>query len=1314
MNFRLVLFIILISTLCLSALPLLGQQGTGTITGHVTDPSGAIVANAQVSAVNADTQVRTDATTNSAGIYQLPNLIPGTYSVESSAKNFKKTLRSNILVQVEDNIGLDFRLEVGSFNETVTVTTEAPQLRTEDAQTGEVVTESMIETLVNTTLGRNPLDFITLAGNVQGSGAPAGANLSIGGGIFTAPNDTRVNGGRISGVEYLIDGVPATGGFVHQVVNSSPTTEDVQEFKVITNGISSEYGRLSGGVVEVSTKSGTNAIHGQLFEYNQNAFLDANTWGDDNQCSIGIKGACSKPNYRRNDFGFAVGGPVRIPHLYNGKDKTFWFANAEWVRQSSSGASSITDTISEIERNSIPDPYNNNTIKTPTACPDGTAGGCADLTDIGVGLNDPVYPWVQLGNPFVAPDPLGNRPPDGGDARHIPISQVNSAIEHYVGLMPHANITPLYGTVGGNYQYRQPQSIKTFNWDVRVDHAIDDKQRIFGRFTHASDTQLTAASYPNFASSGTHLNGGFGASLHYDYTISPTLVLEMTTGGNYSPASFGSFVTGAAASTAGWGFGPSVTDIVGNTLLNIGQVRTESTLHSGTTIGSDNLHGPQINLLNSTNFSYTISLTKILNRHTLKFGYDGRRYYDNFTQAAGSSPAGDGFFITGAGSFLNVANDGNIWGNPQNDANNMGTFLWGLDSWSHATAATSRAMATNYYASYLQDDFKASKKLTLNLGVRWEMQTPVTERHNNLTVWDPLASSPFILNPGYNFNQALLNAGLTQAQAQQIPTPDWAANGAFDPGAIEFVGSPEHRARTATYYHPWNFAPRLGFAYQAFHDTVVRGSFGIFYLPIGNNITNYGDTPNVAYATTAASSNSPLQPTNYEYGPGFQTITNAFPAPYWQLATFGHNSQVANEQNAVHGGGSGGVDINSHMPHEYDWSLGIQRQLPHNWLVELTYSGNNSNDLLGLGYPSRFPKSLYTGGPGGANQLLYTNTMVGSPTAGQIPPGGTSGLTQPLGLLEYPYPYFGPINVEDENIGTSHFESGNLRVQKRFSSGLQLLLNYTYSKALDDVGGPDQTSVPSQAGQGSLGKTFQSVDTISSVYGLSPGDETHRIVFFYNYQLPFGRGRRWMNAEHDFVGSLVEGVAGGWEVSGITNWHSGTPVTLSVNNSNPDQNLDIYYTRGNLAPGETLGDLRGAGAGDPRSTICDYKCAGAIPASQPVALNASAIAPNTGTTPPTPASAENFTYGTLPPVLGFVRNPSNWSTDIAIMKKFPVSKEGSRYLQLRLEGQNIFNHPGLGNYDSNSGDSTYGMITNSSGFTANASRVVQISGRFVF
>jgi hypothetical protein len=1312
---------------CLLAVSLFAQEGTGGITGRVIDSQGAVVANAKVTATNVDTQVQTTASSDSAGVYELLNLIPGRYSVEASAPNFKKILRPNVLVQVEDHIGLDFKLEVGSFNEEVTVTTEAPQLRTEDAQTGEVVTENMIETLPQ--LNRDPLQLLVLSGNVQGSGDRAGWNLGVGtagnpsGGFFTGPADTRINGGRAGGVEYLIDGVPATGGFVHNVVNATPTTDDVQEFKVITNGISSEFGRLSGGVVEVSTKSGNNGLHGQLFEYNQNAFLDANTWTDDNICAAnppvgnGPKNAaCTKANFRRNRWGFAVGGPVVIPHIYNGKSKTFFFANAEWHHESTSGNAAVGSTISAQERSSL--------LQSPVPCPDGTAGGCVDLSDIGITGNS-TYPHPDMGDPFMPSTPCTNPTtmmadtclyPAGGDGMHIPINEVNPQIKRVVAAMPlpTPNFAPQFGGTAGNYLFTSPGVLKELTWDLRGDHVINDKQRIFGRFSHNSASNLTAAEYPNFGAPGTEENGSFSASLHYDYTISPTLVLDLNVGGNYTPAAFGTFINGGpVANTADWGFSPQVTGVLGNNLLSFGQIWTEGH-DTGAPVLAQGLLGTQFQKIATTNFSYSAALTKIMGRHTLKFGYEGRRYYDNVQNSAGSN--GDGNFITPDGDFLHGSDNANGpgWGNTQAYANGLGTFFWGIDTWSQQTAATSRDLASNYYASYLQDDFKVNRKLTLNLGIRWEMQTPVTERNNNISVWDPLAASPFTLPSNYaaNWINTLEAAGLTAAQANSVQVPSWVLADAFAPGAQRFVATPEHPSRLATPYQPWNFAPRLGFAYQALHNTVVRGSFGLFYLPIGGNLSDYGDAPGVAYATQWTSTNA--HPCNVILGCGLQTITAPYVFPSQEENVFSHNNGRANVQTAAVGNGTGGVLATSHMPHEYDWSLGVQRQLPHDWLVELTYAGNDSNTLFGLQtIPSEFPANLYNGGAAGANALLYginQNTgnpyfNVASPTVGQIIPGSTSktGDIQPLGMLEYKYPYFGPVNIENANIGAAHYESGNLRVQKRFSDGLQLLLNYTYSRALDDVGAANLSSQPNQGGPGSNGKAFQSVLPEKSVYGLAAADQTHRLSFFYNYNLPFGRGRHWMNSPQGVPGAILENAVGGWEFSGISIWKSGTPVNIQSQNTQVDQGIDIWSTFASLAPGDTLKDTVTPGFSDPRKALCALPCQSSPPAGHPTALVASAIANN--------ANAQTFTLGNIPPNLGLLlRNPRAFTTDMSVMKSFPIASEGRIYFQLRLEGQNIFNHPTLGNYDTNPQDTTYGMITG----VSSTERHVQVSGRLVF
>jgi len=1297
-------FIVVLAALVLAATTVVAQSGLGNITGQVTDPSGAAIARAQVSVTNNATHVRINTVANGVGIYEVLSLNPGNYTVEASAPSFKKLVRSNILVQSEDKIGLDLKLEIGSSTETVTVTPEQSQLRREDAQTGEVITNTMIEDLPTLAgnQGRDPLQLLVLSGDVQGGGARAGWSLGDGGGVTSGQPDTRINGGRTGDLEYLVDGVPATGGFVHNVVNDTPSMDAVEEFKVITNGVSAEYGRLSGGLVSVTTKSGTNADHGQLFEYNQNAYLNANTWDQDALCAADPKdnaSDCVKPNFRLNDFGFAIGGPVTIPHIYNGKSRTFFFANYEGVRHSSSGTSSLGNTITPQE------------IK-------------GDLTDIGTGPNAN-YPYPQIYDPFgplsPAPvlDPFGNtlyerEEISGGDGRHINPGELDPIVQAYLKLMPAPNHNPIAGSgTAANYQVHQPNSVSSNIWAVRIDQVINDKQRLFARFTHNGLQDLTGAFYPTLGTtSGTVLKDGFGAELHYTFNPNPTTVVELQTGGNFSPFSSGTFLPSSIKSSS-FGYGSAVLGLLGpSDIVRLSQgPETE-----GQTYGSCNcqysagFNGNTGSIVNTTNFSYSGALTKILNRHAVKFGYEGRRYYDNFTQQGQSNTSGgisDGYAFDGQGVSQFVGENSQIW-TSQGYANSLGQYLLGVDTWVRITEKLGRSLASNYYAAYAQDDFKVNSKLTLNLGLRWETETPVTERHNNLTVWDPNAASPFYIDSGWSWGGALATAGYTPSQISQIQTPSWVLNG-FPSGAVVTVSSPQHPSRHATIAHPYNFAPRLGAAYQFDTKTVISGSFAWMYLPTSGNLGTYGDEPGVTYATQA--SNNSNQTLNVGGVPGTpaQVLANPWPNPS-DFTSFTRNPQILNAQAASSGTGAGGMSIYAHMPHEFDWSLGIQRQLPNQWLLELTYAGNASNTLLTVGNPSRFPKGLYTGGPSGVNHQLYENAgaVVPSPTAGQIPDNGLTGLMQPLGVLEYQAPYFGPVIEEGENIGNNQFESGQARVERRFANGFQLLFNYTYSKALDDTGGSDNYLGGPGNGTGSNGKSYQQVDaSVHSVYGLSSLDETHRIATNYTYDLPFGRGRKWVNNEPGLGGLLLDWAVGGWQLSGDTLYHSGTPVSFNVQGSQADKNIYIFNTFGSLVPGDTLSQVWNQ---HPSHNVVPSGTN--VPSGSSGVFNINAIQgyPAAGGNAAQPGNVQSFTYGNIPANTGLFRNPGVWVSDLSVMKGFSINHDGSRYFQLRLDAPNFLNHAGLSSYDNNTGDNTFGYIT----AAGNTERHLQIGGRLVF
>jgi hypothetical protein len=1294
----------------LSGAPFLqGQTALATITGLVTDSTGAVVAGAKVTVTDNATGERSNSQTNRAGIYEVTALKPDNYSVEAVAPGFKSMVHSNVLVQVSDRIGLDFQLQVGSTSETVNVTTEQPQLNTQNGELGEVVTSSMIETLpvISGNNGRDPFSLLFLAGNVQGNGqARAGVAFTDSGSINSSQGDTRINGGRTGSIEYVVDGVPATGGFVHNVLNTTPAIDAVSEFKVITNGFDAEYGRLSGGLVSLSTKSGTDQFHGQVFEYNQNAYLNANTWNNDGLCKSGTTYACAKANFRLNDFGVAGGGPVIIPHLYNGRAKTFWFANYEGIRSSTSGDSVLGQTITDLERT-------------------------GDLTDLGLGTA--AAPYANVYDPYgpvsatPQPDPFQNGQLlyerlnlAGGDGRHIPVNQIDPIMAKYIAdFLPHPNKSPLPGTgTAVNYVARQPESKYSNVYAVRIDQVISDRQHFFGRFSHNYLTDVTAPFYQNVpvenASSGTILNGGFGLTLHYDFTINPTTILEMEAGGNFSPYSTGSFLPTTIDSSS-FGYGSTLQSFIGP--HDIVRVQTGPTTE-GSEVGcnggpscqfSQGLGGNQNSIFNSTNFVYSGSLTKILGRHSLKFGYESRRYYDNFTTAPQSGTGGDGYNFLSLAVTQFVGDTSYPWGNYAGQENGIGEFLYGLAPWMTETASTGRALASNYYAAYAQDDFKVTPRLTLNYGLRWETETPVTERHNILTVWDPDVASAFSPAPGFTWAGALGAAGLNPGD---VMTPSWVTNG-FPKGAVVPVASPIYPSRKAGVYHLANFAPRLGFAFQADNKTVLRGSFATVYLPTSGNVTSYTNTPGVFYAREG--NNQAAQNfgnTGIVVGGVYQPPAVSAEVPFSSSQIFSPTKDYValNQQAAASGLGTGGVTVYKHMPYELDWSLGVQRQLPNQWLLELTYSANWSDTLLNIDNLSHFPKSLYTGGPGGPSQTLYNNpnaTPIPSPTAGQVPCSGcATGSTQPLGVLEYAYPYYGPVSVQGTNTGQSNYESGNVRVQRRFANGFQLLFNYTYSKSLDDVGGSDSTFGTGTVGQAntSNGKNFQSVDSSTkSVYGLDPADEAHRISAFYNYQLPFGRGRRFLFDTSSLGLKALDAVVGGWELSGDTVYRSGRPLTFGGSQqSSVDSALLVTYTFPSLAPGYTLNQIKNLHAHD----YVYRPGTGQQPNSIPY-INPNAV-----------VNAQSFTYGNLPATIGSIRNPGFWTSDLSVMKSFPFNNDGSRYFQLRFESYNVFNHAGRGAYSTNldnlptgpGSNSQFGYITG----PANGARTVQLGGRLVF
>jgi hypothetical protein len=1222
----------LLSIILLNASFAFSQAGFGSIAGKITDPNGQAIPGVKVSAINVATGQRIESISNDVGDYQVLQLIPGEYTLHAEAANFKRLERAAFKVQVGDRLTIDLGMEVGGVDETVSVSAEAPLLRTQDAQIGEVVTEDMIHKLPQ--LNRNPLELLRISGNVQG-----------GGGEATGGSDTRINGGRTQGIDYLIDGITATTGLAHGITATRPTMETVSEFRVITNPISAEYGRVSGGAVELVTKSGGNDFHGQIFSYFKDEIFNANSWEQN------FRGG-KRPEFREHNYGFLVNGPLMLPKFgeggksyWSGRNKSFFTFNYDAYRYREAGRLRVASVPTLRERQGDLSQTRFNNQFAPVYDPDGPQV-----------YNEAEKKWerTQL---------------LGGDGRTVPQNRIDPVASAIMGMMPLPNRDPRPGSSSAdNFQATQETENENNYWSARIDHNFNEKHRLFGRYTRsAGEYSQTNWRGPLSTAPGSRTPGAFNLTLNYDWTISPTLLFNARVGGHYNPHESGSLLQEGFTST-GIPFDPITRGLIGNE----GLVRIAGGWMGGDTEFTSH---PGRRTSHLTTGMGTFSLLKTFTRHTLKVGYEHRRYYDNYS-TSGSS---DWKYIYAP---VNRFAEDRGWDDAA-QASSIASFLLGRMNLISTVGPSDRATNTNYHGAYIQDDFKVNNKLTLNFGLRWDMEMPTTERHNKLYFWDDEAPSQFRINPGWSWAGALTEAGIDPSR---VPTPDWVTQG-FPRGALRIAGTPEHPERSGQKLEPFQFAPRFGFAYQANDKTVVRGSVGKMYMSTTGNPESVGGGPGVQLADSADAGWHSSDP---RYEP-FRYITSTFSSPYEasDISRYTRDSRIANFQTTGGDNGPGSYSRNSHMPHEWTWTIGLQRELPKGFLVETYYQGNRGRELLARDLVSRFPRQLYTGGPQGQNASLY-RTLVRTPTFGQT----RENEKIPLAFLMYPYPYYRAFLVMGANIGKSDYHSWNVRAERRFSNDVAFVANYTLGRLYDNVGGPDAGSGGGiNNGGGTGGRSHQSVDTIRDIYGVSPLDERHRLALTYLVSLPIGRGRTFLGEPSGVLGTALDYVVGGWELAGTTIYRSGRPVVFGFSNGNSAGNdIRVEWTTGSftsddrnlLNPNFNSKDQVFAGPNDPRPAMSIF--------------DTSKI-----------SNAQSFVYGNVPATYPDIRQPSSWDHQLALMKSFPIFGE-SRYLQFRMEATNVFNMRGFGNFNTQVGSDDFGRIRGG----RYQERRIQMSARFVW
>jgi hypothetical protein len=1023
---------ILLLTLVL--LPFAGAQDPrGSVTGRVSDPSGAAVANARVRAINEATQVAAGTNTNAASNFVIPFLVPGTYTVTAEAPGFKKFSRSGIQLRISDIAEINIVMELGAVTETVEVRSEAPLLDTASSSLGQVTDEKRLHELPLN--AGNPLELIFTAPgmvNALGTIPPLYAPWT---GVTASSNGNSANSN-----DFSIDGVPntypnGTSRGTRPALN--PPTTAVSEFRVQTASYDASVGNSMGASVNVNTKGGTNEFHGGAHWFLKNSALDTPSFFDN------MAGRKLEP-YQYNRAGLDIGGPVLLPG-YSGRNKTFFFYTYE--RNIWEVPEPRTDTMPTVKQKQ---------------------GDFSELLALG--------DRYQIFDPFSAvPAPNGrlSRTPFPGNI--IPSRLFDPVGKNLIGFYPDPNLP---GTTDGLNNYYTPAVATQDYWVhlARIDHAFNDTNRFFVRLDIASwdEDQLRRLGNGNPASGLITKSRDKGAALDYVSVLSPMMVFNFRYGITYQLRS--DYRASQGWDLASLGFAPSLVNSIDAEFATIPEVQPDNYARiSRFFSGGD---GSNTGLTHSFNGGFTL----VHRQHNLKFGSNFRAY----RSFGNRFPYSTSPFFRVSSTYTRGMLD-NAAAAPLGQ--DMAALLLGLPTEASFMDLTpSFALDGPSFGLYIQDDYKVSRKLTLNLGLRWEYDLPVTERFDRLVA---------------QF------AGATPNPIEAAARANYAANSIPEiaPQDFRVLGGLTWVAQGGSSRSPFtssktNFMPRIGMAYQLTPATVIRGGYGMFFDTVGVNQT-------VPIQTGFAQS-TPIQVTR-DGGLTYVTrMSNPLPNGLIQPA-----------------GASGGLKTNLNQslnfynslrktPYAQRWSLGIQRLLPARMVVEASYVGNRGTRLeiprningVPLGY-------LSTGFFRDQATIDRLSQRVPNPFFG-TDPIYTSTATR--AELLRPYPHFSNIIV-DENAGYSWYHSLQLTAEKRFSHGFTFQFAYTFSKLMQAT------------------EYLNAADPLP-YETLAATDRPHLFAITTVFELPFGRGRRFGSG----MPSVLNGILGGWQVSGVIKYQSGPPL----------------------------------------------------------------------------------------------------------------------------------------------------------------------------
>lgn len=1226
---------LLLVALCPPAL-VFGQETRGTISGTVRDSSQAVIAGAPVKVNNLARGISISIVTNDAGLFRAPYLAPGTYQIIVEARGFKKYVRDTVELRIGETLDVNVSLEPGGAEESVTVTTGSAALETATSSLGQTVDGRRVADLP--LVHGDPYTLIALA---------PGASFARDPRLDRPFEPTHIVGFAIDGTranrsDLTIDGVPstATANAFEVIASYVPPTDAIQEFKIQTATFDAQFGNTEGGVTSISIKSGTNSFHGSGYFWEEPGGLTANDF-------FGNANKQGRPDSFSNRWGGSFGGPVRIPKVYDGRNKTFAFWAYEGIRDAR--------------------PRNNGT---PTTASEAMLrGDFSELLKLGTAY--------QIYNPFTRRAVAGGRfQQDPFPNNIIPANLINpvakALVENYWPKPTSA------GSADGTGNFAQPnlkERAKYSTNTIRIDQNIGEKHRIFGRASWYDRESDYNNYFNNLATGEFFIFRSRQGAIDEVWTINPTTVLNLRYGYNR-------FIRGTVANPENHGFDLTSVGFPApyNNAIPVDKRRfpaIDITGYQGTRQNEEfrpnDLH------------SAIATLNKAVGAHSLKGGVEFRGYRETDSFAIND--------VTGRFNFDATWTRGpfdNSQTSPGSLGQSFAAFLLGLPSATNSLVArlADYAEQSTTWGYFVQDDWKLSPRLTLNLGLRYEYETPLTERFNrSVSGFDETFTQPFQAAAQAAFAASQGSAATATPEVTQFKVP----------GGLLFA-SEQDRGLYSTPKH--NFAPRIGIAYQINDKTVVRGGYGIFYGFLGQR---RGDVIQSGF-----SQNTPLIPT-LDSGLHFiGTLTNPYPNGIQEPVGAAAGPQTFLGQSITF------FNQNPLSPRNQRFQIGFQRELPGGFFVEAAYVGNRASNIEVNRNINVTPQKFMSTSPVfDKPRRDYLTAMIPNPLRGLLPAsaGGTfTGSLIARERLMRPFPEFDSVNATT-NDGHSRYDGLQIRIERRLSKGYTIGASYTYSRFTQ------ATELLNQ-------------DDISPTEVISDQDYPHRFSLSAIYELPFGAGHRFLTGANAVVSKIVSG----WQVQGVYAYQSGTPLSFgnAIYNGDPKdikldkKSVEKWFNNSGFV---ALRDATKAGtpvvtdaAGQPVwvdfSDPCKTNPSCAKVLASPLGFNRDA------------SFQLDHNVRTFPLRFGFLRGDTANNFDLSLVKNTAITE--TTRLQLRFEATNALNHPNfpVGTLNTTqfggaaaAGVTTNGVITSPTAATfgqvvqsnqANYPRRIQIGIKYIF